>query len=181
VTKLYNRTRLNYFGRINYAYSEKYLLELVWRYDASYIFPENSRWGFFPGVSAGWVLSEEDFMQGAEFVDRLKIRGSWGQLGNDRMDPSNVFYDEHQFSNNFGFGGGYIFDYTSLATSITQASYPVANPDITWEVANNANIGVEGALFDGKISFELDYFNNLRSKMLIYRNASIPRTAGFSP
>lgn len=181
VTKLYNRTRLNYFGRINYAYSEKYLLELVWRYDASYIFPENSRWGFFPGVSAGWVLSEEDFMQGAEFVDRLKIRGSWGQLGNDRMDPTNVFYDEHQFSNNFGFGGGYIFDYTSLATSITQAAYPIANPNITWEVANNANIGLEGTLFDGKISFELDYFNNLRSKMLIYRNASIPRTAGFSP
>ena len=59
--KLYKRTRLNYFGRINYSFSEKYLLEMVWRYDASYIFPEDSRWGFFPGVSAGWVLSEERF------------------------------------------------------------------------------------------------------------------------
>ena len=181
VTKLYNRTRLNYFGRINYSLSEKYLLEFVWRYDASYIFPEDSRWGFFPGVSAGWVISEENFMQNASFVDRLKIRGSWGQLGNDRMDANNVFYDEHQYSNNFGFGGGYIFDYTTLATSITQAAYPIANPNITWEVANNMNIGLEGTLFGGKVSFELDYFNNLRSKMLIYRFASIPRTAGFSP
>jgi TonB-linked SusC/RagA family outer membrane protein len=179
--KLYNRTRLNYFGRINYALMEKYLVEMVWRYDASYIFPEDARWGFFPGISAGWVISEEGFMEGASFVDRLKIRGSWGQLGNDRMHPTNVWFDEFQFANNYGFGSGYIFDYTTLATSITQAIYPVGNPDITWEVANNSNIGLEGTLFGGKISFEMDYFNNLRSKMLIPRFASIPRTAGFVP
>ncbi len=179
--KLYKRTRLNYFGRINYGFNEKYLVEMVWRYDASYIFPENSRWGFFPGVSAGWVLSEEDFMQAATFVDRLKLRGSWGQLGNDRMDASNARNDEFQFANNFGFGGGYVFDYTTLTTTITPSAFPIANPAITWEVANNSNIGLEGTLFGGKISFEMDYFNNVRSQMLINRNASIPRTAGFSP
>ena len=117
--KLYERTRLNYFGRINYAWREKYLVEMVWRYDASYIFPEDARWGFFPGISAGWVISEEGFMEGASFVDRLKIRGSWGELGNDRMHPTNVYFDEFQYSNNFGFGGNYIFDYTTLTTSIT--------------------------------------------------------------
>jgi TonB-linked SusC/RagA family outer membrane protein len=179
--KLYNRTRLNYFGRINYAYREKYLIEMVWRYDASYIFPENSRWGFFPGVSAGWVISEENFMQSTNFIDRLKLRGSWGQLGNDRMDARNVWYDEFQFSNNFGFGGNYIFDYTTLTTSITPSTYPIANPNITWEVANNSNIGFEGTLFEGKINFEVDYFNNTRSQMLIARNASIPLTGGFTP
>jgi TonB-linked SusC/RagA family outer membrane protein len=181
--KLYNRTRLNYFGRINYSFSEKYLLEMVWRYDASYIFPEDARWGFFPGISAGWVISEEDFMEPAGFVDRLKIRGSWGQLGNDRMDPdpNRVRNDEFQFANNFGFGDGYIFDYTTLTTTITPSAFPIANPNITWEVANNSNIGLEGTLFGGKIGFEFDYFNNVRSKMLINRNASIPRTAGFEP
>src|SRR5690606_21262100 len=76
--ELFEPARLNYFGRINYSFSEKYLLEMVWRYDASYIFPEDARWGFFPGFSAGWVLSEEPFMQGVAFVDRLKLRGSWG-------------------------------------------------------------------------------------------------------
>jgi TonB-linked SusC/RagA family outer membrane protein len=179
--KLYNRTRLNYFGRINYGFSEKYLLEMVWRYDASYIFPEDSRWGFFPGISAGWVISEESFMESAAFVDRLKIRGSWGQLGNDRMDPdpNRVRNDEYQFANNFGFGDGYVFDYTTLTTTITPSAFPIANPNITWEVANNSNIGLEGTLFGGKISFEVDYFNNVRSKMLIARNASIPQTAGF--
>lgn len=179
--KLYNRTRLNYFGRINYAFREKYLVEMVWRFDASYIFPEDSRWGFFPGVSAGWVISEENFMQSVSFIDRLKIRGSWGQLGNDRMDARNVWYDEFQFANNFGFGGNYIFDYTTLTTSITPTAFPIANPNITWEVANNSNIGLEGSLFRGKISFEVDYFNNKRSQMLVARNASIPRTAGFTP
>jgi TonB-linked SusC/RagA family outer membrane protein len=181
--KLYKRTRLNYFGRINYSFSEKYLLEMVWRYDASYIFPEDSRWGFFPGISAGWVLSEESFMESVDFVDRLKLRGSWGQLGNDRMDPdpNRVRNDEFQFANNFGFGDGYIFDYDVLTTTITPSSFPIANPNITWEVANNTNVGLEGTLFGGKVSFEVDYFNNVRSKMLINRNASIPRTAGFSP
>lgn len=178
---LYNTARLNYFGRINYGYQEKYLLEMVWRYDGSYIFPEDSRWGFFPGFSAGWVISEESFMQGVTGVDRLKIRGSWGQLGNDRMNPSNARLDEYQFANNFGFGSGYIFNYNVLTTTITQALYPVANPEITWEVANNSNIGLEGLIMNGKINFELDYFNNIRSQMLIARNVSIPRTGGFDP
>ncbi len=181
LNQLYNRTRLNYFGRINYGFAEKYLVEMVWRYDASYIFPEDSRWGFFPGVSAGWVMSEEDFMQGSTFVDRLKLRGSWGQLGNDRMDPGTIRNDEFQFGNNFGFGGGYVFNYNTLVTTLDPSLFPVANPDITWEVANNSNIGLEGTILGGKINFEFDYFNNIRSRMLIARNASIPRTAGFDP
>jgi TonB-linked SusC/RagA family outer membrane protein len=179
--KLYNRTRLNYFGRINYSFSEKYLVEMVWRFDASYIFPEDSRWGFFPGISAGWVLSEEAFMQDVEFVDRLKLRGSWGQLGNDRMHPTNARFDEFQFADNFGIGSGYIFNYNIFTTSITPSVFPIANPNITWEVANNTNIGLEGTILEGKISFEVDYFNNIRSQMLVPRNASIPLTSGFTP
>lgn len=179
--KLFNRTRLNYFGRINYSFSEKYLIEMVWRFDASYIFPEDSRWGFFPGISAGWVLSEEPFLKNVQAINRLKLRGSWGQLGNDRMDPVNARNDEFQFSNNFGFGDGYIFNYDVLTTSITPSAFPLANPNITWEVANNTNVGLEGTILGGRISFELDYFNNIRSQMLIPRNASIPRTAGFTP
>ncbi|MDQ3395890.1 MAG: TonB-dependent receptor, partial [Bacteroidota bacterium] len=99
----------------------------------------------------------------------------------DRMDPNNIRNDEFQYANNFGFGGGYIFDYSTLATTLDPSLFPVANPNITWEVANNSNIGLEGTLFNGKVNFEVDYFNNIRSQMLIGRNASIPRTAGFDP
>lgn len=175
----YSTARMNYFGRINYGFSEKYLLEMVWRYDASYIFPEDARWGFFPGFSAGWVISEEDFMAGMGAINRLKLRGSWGQLGNDKMDPNNARLDEFQYLSAFGFGGGYIFNYNTLTTSITPTSVP--NPNITWEVANNSNIGLEGTLFGGKVGFEFDYFNNVRSQMLIGRSGSIPFTAGFQP
>ena len=175
----YSTARLNYFGRINYSYAEKYLLEMVWRYDGSYIFPEDSRWGFFPGFSAGWVISEESFMAGLNAINRLKLRGSWGQLGNDRMDPNNPRLDEFQYLSAFGYGAGYIFNYNTLTTTIRPTSVP--NPNITWEVANNSNIGLEGTLFGGKISFEVDYFNNVRSQMLIARSGSIPFTAGYSP
>ncbi len=168
----YTTSRLSYFGRINYSYSEKYLLEMVWRYDASYIFPQNSQWGFFPGFSAGWVISEESFMDNIAAIDFLKIRGSYGQLGNDRIDP-------FQFIPAFGFGGSYIFNYTTLTTSISPTSVP--NPNVTWEIANNANIGLEGAVLGGKVSFEFDYFNNIRSQMLTRRSGSIPFTAGYNP
>lgn len=168
----YTQARLNYFGRINYGFNEKYLLEMVWRYDASYIFPEDSRWGFFPGISAGWVISEENFMRDLTWIDRLKIRGSWGQLGNDRVAP-------FQYLSAFNFGSGYIFNYTTLTTSIYPTSVP--NPNVTWEVANNTNIGLEGLLFGGKISFEFDYFRNLRSRMLTGRSGSVPLTGGFTP
>lgn len=174
----YSTARLNYFGRINYSFSEKYLLEMVWRYDGSYIFPEDSRWGFFPGFSAGWVISEEEFMAGMGAINRLKLRGSWGQLGNDRMN-TNARLDEFQYLSAFGFGSGYIFNYNTLTTTITPTSVP--NPNITWEVANNSNIGLEGTLFSGKVSFEVDYFNNVRSQMLIARSGSIPFTAGYNP
>lgn len=169
----YTNARMNYFGRINYAYNAKYLLEMVWRLDGSFRFPEDKRWGFFPGFSAGWVISDEAFMATSSFVDRLKIRGSWGQLGNDRVG-------DFQYLSLFQFGGDYIFNYTNLTKSVTPSSI-VPNPDITWEVANNSNIGVEGTVLNGKISFEVDYFNNIRSQMLLPPTGLVPSTAGFSP
>ena len=71
--------RLNYFGRFNYNYLQKYLAEFVWRYDGSYIFPADRRFGFFPGVSLGWRISEENFWkENISFINNFKIRGSWG-------------------------------------------------------------------------------------------------------
>jgi TonB-linked SusC/RagA family outer membrane protein len=77
--------RLNYFGRAGYTYNKKYLFQFQFRYDGSHIFPEDKRFGFFPGVSAGWVLSEENFMKGIHFLSNLKLRASYGLLGNDRI------------------------------------------------------------------------------------------------
>ncbi|MFH5834064.1 SusC/RagA family TonB-linked outer membrane protein [Halalkalibaculum sp. DA3122] len=162
--------RLNYFTRLNYNYQSKYLFEFVGRYDGSYIFPEGERFGFFPSFSLGWRLSQEDWFQDAtgDFFDELKLRTSWGQTGNDRIE-------EWQFLSTYTFGGGYIFN-----NSVMQSIFPgrTPNPNVTWEVANQFDVGIESAIFDNQLSIEFDYFNYLREDILWWRNASVPQTAG---
>lgn len=161
--------RQNYFTRLNYAFDDKYLFEFIGRYDGSYIFPKEGRFGFFPAFSAGWRISEEAFFQEAlPIFNDLKLRASWGQTGNDRID-------EWQYLATYGFGGGYVFG-DNIAKSIYQSRTP--NPDITWEVANQLDIGMDGQMLDGRLAFELDYFRNKRSDILHFRNASVPQTTG---
>lgn len=164
--------RQNYFTRLNYDFADKYLLEFIGRYDGSYIFPKDKRFGFFPAVSAGWRISEEPFFQNALPVfDDLKLRASWGQTGNDRID-------QWQYMATYGFGGGYVFGVNNEVKSIYQTRTP--NPDVTWEVANQLDIGLDGQMLSGRLAFELDYFSYLRDDILHYRNASVPQTTGLS-
>lgn len=163
--------RMSYFGRFNYDYDSKYLAEFLFRYDGSYIFPEDGRWGFFPGVSLGWQVSEEEFWNENGLVNYFKIRGSWGETGNDRIAP-------YQYLETYGYSGTYIFNGDVPGKTLNQLRTP--NPDITWEVSNQKNIGFDAELLDGKISFTADYFHNLRSNILWWRNASVPQSTGLS-
>jgi TonB-dependent starch-binding outer membrane protein SusC len=166
----FERARLNYFGRVAYNYKEKYLAEFLWRYDGSDIFPEETRYGFFPGAMFGWVLSEENFIKKTlPFVSYLKLRGSWGQMGNDQIAS-------YQYLATYGFRS-YIIGNTETKT-LFEARVP--NKEITWEIANNKDLGLEGQLLNGKVNFEFDVFNNYRSKILWTRNASIPQSTGLS-
>jgi len=172
----WERARQNYFGRVAYNYKEKYLAEFLWRYDGSYMFPENTRYGFFPGVMAGWQISEEGFWKkNISVVNYLKIRGSWGQMGNDQIYYNDAL-QEYQYLGTYGFGEYIINDQRQKTLYETR----VPNNAVTWEVANNSNIGLEGQLLNGKISFEVDAFLNKRTNILWQRNASIPQTTGMS-
>ncbi|MDQ6813922.1 MAG: SusC/RagA family TonB-linked outer membrane protein, partial [Bacteroidota bacterium] len=165
-----SQARLSYFGRAAYNYKEKYLAEFLWRYDGSYIFPEDKRFGFFPGVLVGWNISKENFFKdNFSFVNNLKLRASYGQLGNDRVG-------EYQYLPTYALGTQVI----NSAVQTTLRERVVPNLDITWEVANNADVGLEGTLFNGKLSFELDYFYNKRTKILIPRGGSTPQSSGIS-
>ncbi|MDR8392550.1 TonB-dependent receptor [Aliifodinibius sp. S!AR15-10] len=166
-------SRFNFFSRLNYDYQDKYLLEFVGRYDGSYIFPEEGRFGFFPAFSLGWRLTEEEFFtNNVGFFDELKLRTSWGQTGNDRIDP-------YQFLATYAFGDlGNVFGVSNEVQTLYQTRTP--NPAVTWEVANQFDIGIEGAILDDKLSFELDHFNYLRTDILTQRNASVPQSAGIS-
>ncbi len=166
----YENARRNYFGRISYNYAEKYLLDFNWRADGSQRFPEKSRFGFFPGVGVGYVLSSEDFWKDAvPLINHLKVRGSYGQLGSDLVP-------NFQYLSTFAFGGGVMFD-DNLNRAIYQSRTP--NPNIRWEISENYNLGLELELNNGRWALEADWFLNNRSNILTQRSASMPLYVGF--
>lgn len=172
---LFRRARLSYFGRAGYNYKEKYLAEFLWRVDGSYVFPKDGRFGFFPGVSAGWRISEEDFWKGnINFMNNVKIRGSWGQMGAEPYFLGTETLAEYQYLETMGFGSYVINDQVAKTLLETR----VANKAFTWEVANNTNVGIEGTLFNDRVAFEFDYFVNNRSNILIPKIGSTPSSAG---
>ncbi|MDB5264401.1 MAG: TonB-dependent receptor plug [Adhaeribacter sp.] len=174
----FEQARINYFGRAAYNFKEKYLAEFLWRYDGSDMFPEEKRYGFFPGIMAGWVVSEEDFFKNAvPAVNLLKIRGSWGKLGNDQVNlPGTNTPATYQYLSTYGFRD-YIINNTQTKTLFETR---IPNNFITWEVASNANLGLEAQMLDGRVNVELDVFSNKRTNILYFRNASVPQSTGLT-
>ncbi len=163
--------RNNFFGRINYDYQSKYLVELLFRYDGSQNFPSNKRYGFFPAGSLGWRISEESFIKdNITFIDQLKLRISAGQTGNDRVNA-------YQYLQSYSFGGNYVFG-TSDASGIYANTMP--NSNITWEKSTKYDIGFDASLWNGLLGMELTLFKEKRTDILAARNLSIPNTLGFS-
>jgi len=170
--------RQSYFGRINYSYNQKYLAEFVLRYDGSYMFDD--AWGFFPGISVGWRIVDEGFWSdNISFFDDFKIRASWGQTGNDR-----IYYDDqlqdYRYLTLYGFvnNRSYVFGQSIDNKLLYEQAIP--NPEVTWEVANQFNIGFNTAFLNNQMTLEADYFHNLRTNILWRRNASVPSSAGLS-
>ncbi len=172
----YEQARLSYFGRAAYNYQEKYLTEFLWRYDGSYIFPEVGRFGFFPGILVGWNISREKFFENVNIFNNLKVRASWGQMGNDRVTFNGVL-QEYAYMSNYSLAGVQVINGQVVRTA-TEPRVP--NPNFTWEVANNANLGLEGSLLNNKVTFEFDVFNNQRKQILIQRAGSTPQSSGIS-
>lgn len=170
----YERARLGYYGRGQYNYKEKYLAEVIWRYDGSYIFPESKRFGFFPGVLLGWNITKENFFK-VDAINNLKLRASYGQMGNDQ-----VFYNgslqEYAYLSTYGFGTYPI----NSAVATTLRETVLANPNFTWERANNYNVGLDASLFHSKIDLTLEYFYNKRDQILIQKTGSTPASSGIN-
>lgn len=163
--------RLGYIGRVTYSYNEKYLFEANFRSDASLKFAPEGRWGFFPSVSAGWRLSEESFVKNNfKNLDNLKLRASYGLLGND----GGINVAEYGYQSVFSVVGGAVFG--SAMSGIAPGALP--NYNITWEKTRITDIGLEGSLWRGLLSFELDYFKKYTYDILGSRIISIPNTFG---
>lgn len=168
-------SRVNVFGRINYDYKSKYLLEATLRYDGSMNFEKSHRWGLFPSFSAGWVLSEESFWENIKpYVGFFKLKASWGMMGNDYVDAYQ-YMSQYKFSSaGVTFGSG-----DSLNQAKALYLDRLANPKITWETAKTTNVGFV-ANFLQKFSLEGDYFFSRRSDILYARSASVPSYSGLS-
>jgi TonB-linked SusC/RagA family outer membrane protein len=170
----YNRARLGYYGRAQYAYKQKYLAEFIWRYDGSYIFPAARRFGFFPGVLLGYTISNEKFFH-VPGVDYLKLRASYGQMGNDQVYYNNQL-QEYAFLSAYGFGQ---YPINSVVATTLQETV-LANPSFTWERAKNYNVGMDATFLNNRFDLTLEYFHNRRDQILIQKTGSTPSSSGIS-
>lgn len=162
----YHFTRKSYFGKLAYNYKDRYMAEAQMRVDGSSTFPQGNRFGYFPSVSAGWRVSNESFFN-VPFISDLKIRASYGALGNDNVG---LF----QYLNNYSFNNQLVLN-GSIVPGLDLTK--LANPAIHWEEARKTDIGLE-ASFLKNFNIEFIYFMQKRTNILAIRNASIPFVSG---
>ena len=167
-------------GRLNYDYAGKYLVEFAFRYDGSSKFPVGKQWGFFPSASVGWRISEEPFIKNnAPWINNLKIRASYGILGDDGASQYQFIsgYDYPNTSGSYQNGSptGYMFggNYTNAL-----GFRAIANPNITWYTARTANIGLDAEFWRGLFGFTVEVFQRDREGLLASRMVTLPGTFG---
>jgi len=167
----YEDNLMSYFGRLQYNYKETYLLNATFRADGSSRFAKGNQWGYFPSVSAGWVATNEAFLQGtSSWLNFFKLRASWGQVGNQSI-PRNRYLTPIQFANtNYVFGND--------ESVLTPGAYPsrLGNPDIKWETSEQTNIGFDARLLSDKLGVNFDWYKKDTKDWLV--NPPILATAG---
>lgn len=161
------RRTLGLVGRVTYNYLTRYLFDINLGYNGSENFPEGNRFGLFPAVSLGWIVTEESFMKNIHFLDYLKIRGSYGIVGNDRLGSNRFLYlpDSWNYST-----GGYNFGIDNPVDRQGAIELQLGNPNVTWETATKKNIGFDASFFNARLSTSIDYFHEYRKDILITRN-----------
>ncbi|MFN8345389.1 MAG: TonB-dependent receptor [Spirosomataceae bacterium] len=159
-------TLLSYLGRVNYNLLDKFLFTASIRADGSSRFGENNKYGYFPSFAFGYKLTEEGFLPKA--FDELKFRASWGQTGNQEIA-------NYASQLTFGSGPSAVFNNTVTTTVIPQR---IANPDLKWETTTQFNVGLDGSIFNGRLSGTMDYFHKKTTDLLF--NLPLPRASGYS-
>jgi TonB-linked SusC/RagA family outer membrane protein len=166
---------LGLVSRITYAYKNRYLSEFNMGYNGSENFPEGKRFGFFPSVSAGWVASEEPFFPENDWVTFLKFRGSYGEVGNDKIGGDRYLYLNGPYT--LGNGGYQAVVFGEAGVNMTRFNMyregKIGNPDVTWERAKKLNVGAELKLLSNHLSITADYFEEKRDNIL-WRLSTVP-------
>ena len=163
----YEWSLMSYFGRLNYNFNEKYLFEANARIDGSSRFAEGYKYGFFPSVSAGWLVTEEQFMENLTWLDYLKVRASWGRLGNQNIG-------NYPFASAISLGQDYVFN--DNVPALGAALLDAANPEISWETAEMTNFGFDATLW--KFSVTAEYY--IKTTYDILLKLPIPQITGLN-
>ena len=149
---------MSYFARVNYSYKDRYLFEANLRADASSRFHKDNRWGIFPSFSAGWRVNQEEFMKDIHWINNLKIRASWGQLGNINNVGQYDYFSTYEQGDNYNFED-------AVTNGIIEAK--PANVGLGWETVTVTNIGVDFDIFNGLLSFTGDYYDKQTKDILM--------------
>ena len=166
----YENAYRSWFGRVMYNYKNRYLLQANIRYDASSRFQENYRWGSFPSFSAGWILTEEPFMKHFSKLSFLKLRSSWGVLGNDRIG-------NYPYQSTMAFSNALFYQGNAITSSQTAAQIRYAIKNITWETTESIDLGVDANFLNNRLRFTGDYYKKTTKDMLLA--LQIPIYLGF--
>jgi TonB-linked SusC/RagA family outer membrane protein len=186
IDEIYQEAREGYIAKLNYNYKEKYLIEAFGRYDGSFLFREDSRHGFFPGISAGWNISNESFMSSVtgNVLSSLKFRASWGQTGSDRLSSGNNPFIVPPFSYYSGYnfiptgGGSAILD-GSFVPGVDPRGLPITN--LSWITNTNMNVGFDSYFFSNKLFFQADIFERRQTGLPAGRyDVLLPTEVGYT-
>ncbi|MGB5553462.1 MAG: TonB-dependent receptor [Flavobacteriaceae bacterium] len=157
----------SFFGRLNYAFKDKYLLTLVGRSDGSSVFAPGNKYNFYPSVAAAWKITEESFMQNQSLFKDLKLRASYGQSGNQAISPYNTL--------------GILIEANTTLNGVQQPGLTLgrpANPDLKWETTSSYDLALEASLFGGRLFTEFNYYYKKTEDLLL--DVTIPRQTGFT-
>jgi len=158
----------SFISRITYEYAEKYLLEANYRADASSVFGPQSRWGYFPSFSAGWRISKENFFRNITAINDLKLRGSWGIVGNSQIGPY-AYLGTVAPSGSYVIGGNVVAGYLPVS---------LENPFLKWETTKQTDIGIDVATLNSRILFTADYYYKKTTGLLL--NSPVPASSGYT-
>ena len=153
---------MSYLGRLSYNYDSKYLLTANFRADGSSKLAPGKRWGYFPSVSVGWRLSRESFLSNIEWLSELKLRGGWGQTGNQAGISSYAYLQRYKIARQNWWGNG-----ANANAMITLTPNSFSNPNLTWETTTQSNIGLDVALFKNRLAFAIDAYIKNTTNLLM--------------
>ncbi len=164
------RVMNSYLGRLNYAFADKYLVTLSYRADGSSVFGANNKWGFFPSGSLAWKMTDETFIKDLNIFSELKLRGSWGVIGNQAIST-------YQTIPSMSSGSNYPYN----GNSNTDLGFTIANPpnpNLKWESTTQKNIGLDASVFKGRLNGTIDLYMKTTKNLLLKR--TLPGYSGFS-